>query len=87
MYGNWVCKYRFPSFKREFFLEVRQVKASMYLHYMCRVLNGEKRKKDKPNAGIEPATLGYTRVDKSLETVNINSTNALFSIFTPRSTD
>jgi len=31
--------------------------------------------------------LGYTRVDKSLETVNINSTNALFSIFTPRSTD
>jgi len=61
----------------------------MYLHYnrMCRVLNGEKRKKDKPNAGIEPATLGYTRVDKSLEAVNISSTNALLSIFTPRSTD
>ncbi len=54
---------------------------------MCRVLNGEKRKKDKPNAGIEPATLGYTRVDKSLEAVNIGSTNALLSIFTPRSTD
>jgi len=51
------------------------------------VLNGEKRKKDKPNAGIEPATLGYTRADKSLEAVNISSTNALFSIFTPRSTD
>jgi len=55
---------------------------------MCvgRVLS-EKKTLKKPNAGIEPATLGYTQAGKSLATVNIFSPKISFRIFTPRSTN